>query len=658
KGTAKVLDFGLAKLLQTPDSQDGTRDLTASQGTVGTLPYMAPEQLQGEPVDPRTDLHAVGLILYEMATGRRAFQEELASRLIDAIVRRSPVSPRAIQERISPEFERIILKCLEKNPEDRYQSARELEVDLRRLVSPTSAPMTIPSVVRPKRSRRTQWYAVAGAVILAALALAFLLVSRTGSLWHRAEPSGAAAPAINSIAVLPLENLSRNPSQEYFADGMTDELITSLSQIGALRVIARSSVMRYKHSDVPVATIAKQLNVSAVVEGSVLSADGQVRITAQLIQPATDQNLWAQSYEGSLKDVIALQNSVARDIADQIRVRLEPAVKTRLAEGKAVNPQAFQAYLKGRYFWAMRNRKAATTSLQYFQESVRDDPAYAVGYAGLAETYSAMVSNVWIPPEVGLPAATAAARKALELDPQLAQAYTALGEIAKIEWHWQESDQDFQRALQLNPGYALARQWYSSLLAEIGRTAEAVVEARRAAALDPLSPISVANVGQTLYLARRYGDASEELQKVIAANPDFFAAYYLAGITKIQESDFAGGIADLEKADHLAPDDPQTLAALAYAYARAGQRAMAETALQRLKGGSGAAPVSPFLLAQPEAGLGEEDRAIRSLELAYQQHAVGLPLIRSSPMFDSLRSNPRFQALLAKLGLAGQSFTH
>ena len=337
KGAAKVLDFGLAKILAPSGSGDATRDLTETRGVMGTVPYMAPEQLQGEPVDPRTDIYALGLILYEMATGRHVYQETLGTRLVDAILHRAPVAPRAIQERISPEFERIILKCMEKNPEDRYQSAREVEVDLRRLVSPPSGTVTAP-IVPVRRSRKKLLWSIAGGLGLIALLTA--AASRMGPHWRELLSPAASRLAINSIAVLPLQNLSHDPNQEYFADGMTDELITTLSQIAGLRVIARSSVMRYKNTNEPVSDIAKQLHVAAVVEGTVLSAGGQVRITAQLIEPSSDQNLWAQSYDGNLKNVITLQNSVARDIADQIRMRLEPHVKARLSGGQPVDPQA------------------------------------------------------------------------------------------------------------------------------------------------------------------------------------------------------------------------------------------------------------------------------------------------------------------------------
>jgi serine/threonine protein kinase/tetratricopeptide (TPR) repeat protein len=650
KGGAKVLDFGLAKLLGPPGSLSATLDLTATSAAIGTPPYMAPEQLTGAPVDARTDIYALGLILYEMVTGRRAFREELATMLVDAILHRAPVSPRAIQDTISPEFERIVMKCLEKDPDDRYQSARELEVDLRRLVAPRSGSLTAPIPI-PRRSRNKLWYAVAGAA--GATALAALLFF----LWPRLSPRIAPDTAINSIAVLPLENLSHDPGQQYFADGMTDELITTLSQIGGLRVIARTSVMHYKDTSEPVARIAKELGVAAVVEGTVLSADGEVRITAQLIQPSTNENLWAQSYDGRLKDVIALQNQVARDIARQIRAKLQPDVQARLASNKTVNPQAFQAYLKGRYYRAILNPQAARTSLRYYQESVKEDPNYAEAYASLAEEYVTTANNGWMDQEEGLREGEVAAQEALARDPNQARAYLALSMIAGSKWDWAAAERDWQRVLALNPGYARAWEWHSYMLAETGRIDQAVKEAEHAADLDPLSPLVTFNTGQILYWARSYQQASAELQKIIAANPNFFVADYYAGCIDLQEGKLADGIRKLERANSLAPGEPTTLATLVFAYAHAGERPKAESAFEELRRGPGGVPASPYLLALAELGLSEKDKAIASLELAYQQRDIKLPLMLPEPLFDSLRSDPRFQAILAKMGLPVRTST-
>jgi serine/threonine-protein kinase len=646
KGTAKVLDFGLAKLLAPSGDDEATRDLTQTRGTVGTLPYMAPEQLRGEAVDPRADIYSLGLILYELVTGHRAYPENQAALLVDSILRQAPVAPRAIEGRISAEFERIILKCIEKNPDDRYQSALELEVDLRRLISPSSSAVSA-AVVPRRRSRKKLWWAVGGATGL--VALLAIVLSLTERNWRTLLPA-ASRPRINSLAVLPLQNLSGDPKQEYFAEGMTDELITTLSQIHGLKVIARSSVMRYRGSDEPVSQIAERLHVAAVVEGSVLSANGQVRITAQLIQPSTDQNLWAQSYDGSLKNVIALQNNVARDIANQIRVRLRPQVKKRLAGGQPVDPQAFEAYLKGRFYWNQRDATSVKTGLGYFQQAVKDDPKYALGYVGLADSYLVLAGDQWIEPATALPKAAEAAHKALALDPDLAEAYTALANVDQLEWHWNQADRNYRRALALNPGYAVARQWYAYFLGEMGRTREALAEARRAATLDPLSPVIEANVGQLLYYSHRYKEAEAVVRKAIPFNPNFFPFYYISGTSLVMEKDYARGITDLKQAERLSSGDATVLAALCYAYAKAGQKNKAERVFAGLEQASRSSFVSPYSMAIAETGLGENKAAIRSLELGIARHDSQMPWLRSEPMFGSLRSDPRFQALVNRIG--------
>ncbi|HXT72435.1 MAG TPA: protein kinase, partial [Candidatus Angelobacter sp.] len=447
KDRAKVLDFGIAKLLRPAGDTDPTQSITAAHSGAGTLPYMSPEQLRGEAAGARSDIFSFGAVMYEMATCRRPCEETLPSRLIDAIVRERPVPPRLLNPKISSELERIIMKCLEKEPENRYQSAKELEVDLRRLQTPSAAPLTLAAAATPNPwlARRTK---VAGVAIAIVLVLALVL----GIRWwrERRAPLSSSTP-IQSLAVLPLENLSGDPQQEYFAQGMTEELTTQLAQISALRVISRTSVTSYKDSRLSLPEIGKQLHVDAIVEGSVMRSNDRVRITARLIQASDGRLLWTQEYDRKVEDVLGLQDEVARTIASEVKVTLTPDEQARLANARPVNPAAHEAYLEGS---ALNKGTPAQQWIakQSFEEAIRTDPNYAPAYAGLAEYYW---SNPQLDPSVAMPQARHYAQRALDLDPNLAQAHTTLGAIRfYADWDWAGAEQELRHALDLSPSDA------------------------------------------------------------------------------------------------------------------------------------------------------------------------------------------------------------
>lgn len=455
KGQAKVLDFGLAKLLRTPSATEATQSFAETESIAGTLPYMAPEQLRGESLDGRTDIYAMGCTFYEMAAGRRPFTEESAPRLTDEILHQTAVSPRALNSRISSQFETIILKCLEKDPGDRYQLARELSIDLRRLGTQSSAAAIAVAENKPSASHarrlRMAIGAFAGALFLAALLIALNLGGVRDRLLGK-----SGTQHIRSLAVLPLENLSHDTSQEYFADGMTEQLITDLAQISALKVISRTSVMQYKGVRKPLPQIAQELGVDAVVEGSVQRSGDRVRITAQLIDARADQHLWARSYERDLRDVLALQDEVAGAIATELKIELASQGQPRPAS-RPVDPQAFEAYLKGRYYSSKRTEKDVKESVGYFQQAIDKDPNYAPAYSGVADAYALLGYRGGLPSKEALSRGKAAALKALELDDSLAEAHASLAFIAEtLEWDWQSAEREYKRALELNPGYAIA----------------------------------------------------------------------------------------------------------------------------------------------------------------------------------------------------------
>ncbi len=650
KGQAKVLDFGLAKLVRpTVASATATTErFTETQGVAGTLPYMAPEQLRGEAVDGRTDIHALGAVLYEMATGRRPFEAKLATALAADIQTKAPRPPRELNRRVSGELERITLKCLEKEPENRYQHANEVAVDLRRLGTPGSA-AAVRSARRPATRRRRVW---AAGVALVAL-LAVLVGLNVGGLRKRLL-GGATPGQIQSIAVLPLENMMGDAEQDYFVEGMHEALITELSKIGALKVISRTSAMRYKDSDKSVPEIARELGVDAVIEGSVLRVGEQVRITAQLIEAATDRHLWADNFDRELRNILALHSEVAQAIAQEIKVAVTPEQETRLAEARPVNPEAYEAYLKGRYHWHKRGVGAGAEGLkeasQYFRQAIEKDPGYALAYAGLADVYVIQPTWGFAPPSERFPRARAAALKALELDESLAQAYASLG-FLKVQYDrdWKGAEEDFRRALELNPSYATAHHWYGLLLSMLGKHEGAIAELQSAERLDPFSPIISNNLGRVLYLARRYDRAVQQLQKTVEMHPDFSHGFIELAVPYALMGRHSEALAAGEKGSAL-PEVVPIYGYIGWIYARAGRKAEARRVLNRLQELSSQQYIDPGAIATIYFGLGQTEEALNWLEDAYEELGTFRILhINVDPVFDPLREDPRFQSLLRRM---------
>jgi eukaryotic-like serine/threonine-protein kinase len=654
RGQAKILDFGLAKQAHrnravAATTLDGTTKeedplLTSPGAAVGTVVYMSPEQVRGEDLDARSDLFSFGLVLYEMATGRRPFAEVEVSQLIGAILHRTPPPPSTVNPALSPELGRIISKCLEKAPESRYQSAKEFAIDLRRLEAGVPA-----GPQAPAKPARAGWAKMVGVGLgILALALVLLVVLNTGH-WRERLWGRVGTVRIESLAVLPLENLSRDPEQEYFADGMTEELTADLSKISALRVISRTSAMHYKRTTKTLPEIAQELNVDAVVEGSVRRSGDQVRITARLIYCPADRLLWAQSYARSLGDVLALESEVASAMADQIKIEVTPQERIRLAGARPVNLAAHEAYLKGRYFWNKRDRESVMTSLKYFQQAIDLDPTYPLAYTGLADSYLVIGSNFGRSPQEALPKAKAAARKALEIDGSLAEAHTSMILVNELDWDWEAAERESRRALDLNPSYATAHQWYSGLLTLMGRYEEAITEARRAAELDPLSPIIAMHAAQTYYYARRFTEARQGMLRILDTSPDYFLARYYLGAIDVREGRIQEGIEELRKTTTFASGEKD--ATLGYAYALSGRKPDALVMVNNLIRRSRKGDVSPFFVALAYVGLGNRDEAFQWLEEAYRQRAQELPWMRVQPLFDSLQSDRRFRDLLERMNL-------
>lgn len=490
------------------------------------------------------------------------------------------------------------------------------------------------------RRARKAWFIGAAALILAAV-----LIGPRVRGW-RDRISGR-TPAIDSVAVLPLENLSGDPDQEYFADGMTDELITDLGKIGALRVISRTSIMRYKGLRKPLDEIARELKINAVVEGTVSQEGNRVRITVQLIQVKPEKLLWAETYERDLRDVLALQESVAHNIVSQIRIKLTPQERAGLSKSQPIDPAVHAAYLKGIYSWNQRTKPALERSIGYFNEAVQKDPSYAPAYAGLANAYSSLGVYGQIAPREIFPKARAAALRALALDDTLAEAHTALGFYdSTYEWNQPGADREYRRAIELNPGYAVAHVWRGETLSVMGRNAEAVAELDRALELDPTSLTVSDQRGWVLYMARRYDDAIEQIRKTISLEPRFAHAHCWLGKAYLQKRMLPEGLAELQEAADLpGGDSPLYAPWVGYAFGLSGKRAEASKVIETMKAHDAGETGFAFGIAVIYGGLGQKDQSLVWLEKAYQQRDPSLPDIVHEPALDSLRSDARFQEL-------------
>jgi len=495
----------------------------------------------------------------------------------------------------------------------------------------------------PKRRR----WPMLGVTVSLALVLSLLILA----VWlFRSRP--LPPTGIRSIAVLPLDNFSGDPSQDYFADGMTDELITDLAQISALRVISRTSVMVYKGAHKPLPEIARELNVDAVVEGSVQRSGDQVRITAQLIQAPTDKHLWAASYEGNLRDTLALQNRVARAIAEQIRIEVTPQEQAALKSAKVINPDAYEEYLKGRYFWNKRTADGLKKALDHFNQAVAKEPNYAAAYSGLADTYALLGDWQYavMTAKEALPKAKAAAMKALELDDSLSEAHTSLAFcLDGFDWNFEAADREFRRAIELNPGYATAHHWYAWHLSLVGRNNEAIAEMRKAESQDPFSLIINADLAELLLLAHFPDDSIQQSRKTIEMDRGFAMAHNQLAQAYLAKHMFGEAIAELQKAIELSGGCPTCTANLARAYAASGRKAEALRLLNDLKKQSGERYPHTSEIATIYAALGDNDQAMTWVEKGYEERFNPGVLLR--PGFDPLRSDPRFQQLLRRIGL-------
>jgi serine/threonine protein kinase/tetratricopeptide (TPR) repeat protein len=658
-GRLKVLDFGLSRRLSSQNASEETTQFDKSwddqHSIIGTLAYMAPELLRGQDASAGSDIWALGVLLYEMATGRRPFKGASAFEL-SAIILREPPPP--IDPPLPPVLQSVVDKCLDKDPGQRYHSGGEVRAALEAAATasrseriPVAALAVHETQQRSERLQRRLWWSALTFISVVAV-LAFFLWRANQQSQRHAAPGPLALPgAINSVAVLPLENLSGDSSQDYFSDGMTDALITELSHIRKLRVISRTSVMQYKRTQKRLADIARDLNVDAVVEGTVVRSSGRVKISAKLIQTSMEQTLWADSYERDFTDVLALQSDVATAVARGIQVELSAPEVSWLASRRPVVPEAYEAFLRGRFEAEKRNPQGLVNSVDYFQQAIAKDSTYAAAYAGLADSFLNLSTYEIRSPAEVMPQAKAAAERALHIDPNLAEAHASL---AAIRFYHLESDgveSEFRRAIELDPGYATALHWYALSLAAQGRKDESLTEIRLAREIDPRSLIINANVGWCYYVAGDWDRAIEEEKNTLRLGPGFIVAHGYLGQAYLEKKMYDQAIDEFRQTVSLAPGSMSRKAELGAAYARAGKVRPANDILQEFQHVPHGKYVSSYDWAMLYAGMGKKQETISWLERAYEERNGRLANLAVHPQFAFLRGESRYEKILERMNV-------
>jgi serine/threonine protein kinase/Tfp pilus assembly protein PilF len=677
-GLVKVLDFGLAKMSvlrrATMDPEADTQLRNTAPGVVmGTAAYMSPEQARGETVDERTDIWSLGVVLYEMIAGCSPFVASTSNEIISAILSRETPAPLTRYSRLVPErLEEIVEKALTKNKDERYQTSKDLLIDLKRLQQTlqlkaaserSTSPDRIVSAVTDGQATvskaetsasRTPQASSAEYIVnqvrshkrVVLLSLALLLLIAAGMFiyaWRSRETAAPSRPEIKSLAVLPLENLSGDPSQEYFADGMTEALISNLSQIKALKVISRTSVMRYKGSRESLPIIAQALGVDAVIEGSVQRSGGRVRVTAKLVPATTDAAIWSRNYEREVSDILKLQSDVAQAIAAEVRVQLTPDEQNRLASARPIDPKAHEAYLLGRYHLAKLNESDLSRAVDYFKEAIRIEPDFAAAYAGLSRAWSER--GIWGGKsyiEVETPAREAA-RKALQIDPANSSAHTSMCMILiNYDFNYSAAEEQVRRAIEIDPGSAEAHVAYGWLLQVLGRYEEVLEQMEKAEQLDPASSQIQGDFGRMLYRARKYDEAEKHLKRSIELDPNNYGSYGRLGDVYIEMGRFGDAVAMFEKSRSIQPQGAHALR-LAVVYARMGNRQAALDALTTTSNRS------TWELARLYTALGDLDKAFTILNESIDKRDVLLTNVKEDPGFERLHSDPRWKLMLRRL---------
>jgi serine/threonine protein kinase/tetratricopeptide (TPR) repeat protein len=649
RGQAKVLDFGLAKLVRKGIADAGTEsggEATDSASIVGiisgTPAYMSPEQVRGDNLDGRTDIYSLGLLLYEMATGRQGFIGSTGGAIIEAVLTRPPISAQTINPAIPPRLEEIINRALHKNREQRYQHAADLRADLQAVErGPDSARRTgeVPTESHPGGSAA---YLDKTGEQRAPNATGQMNANRTERV----------SKIIDSIAVLPFENAGRDAEHEYLGDGIAGSLIHILATVPKLRVMAQSTVFRYKGRGIDPQAVGRELNVRAVLTGRIMQSGGALRIGTELVDVATGTQLWGGQYNRKPGDIFAIQDEISNEISEKLRLKLTRAEKKRLTKRQTADAEAYRLYLKGRHHWNKWTEDGFYKAIEYFQEAVEKDPGYALAFTGLADSYVLLGWNSYLPPKDAYPKAKRAAMGALRLDPDLGEAHTSEAAVLWLyDWRWPEAEIEFKRSLALSPSHPTASHWYAEYLMTMGRQTEAIERMKASQELDPLSLIISVAIGWACYMGRRYNEGIEQLRRTVELDPNYPVTYWILGLLLRKMSRYEEAIAEGEKGVKLTGGSPLMKAALAQTLATAGKRKEAIRILDELTELRKHKYVASYFLAGIHAGLGEEDRTMEYLEKSHEEHSHWLMYLHLDPSMDGLRPKPRFQDLLRRVGL-------
>ena len=655
RGHAKILDFGLAKNMVSENlaqqiaahptqslSYVAEEHLTSPGIALGTVAYMSPEQVRAKKLDGRTDLFSFGIVLYEMVTGKLPFQGGSPGLITEAILKRNPVPPIRLNPDIPLALQEVIRRALEKDSNLRFQHAADMRVELQRLKRDTdsgrraaeedtdSNPIPTTGNLSSTSTRRTRASSV-----------------QTGGLRPQ-----RVSKIIDSLAVLPFENASGDPEHEYLSDGITGSLINILATLPKLRVMAQSTVFRYKGREIDPQVIGRELNVRAVLTGRMMQSRGSLRIGAELVDVATGTQLWGAQYNRQPGDIFVVQDDISNEISEKLRLQLTRAEKKRLVRRHTENAEAYRLYLKGRHHWNRWTEEGFHKAIEYFQQAIDKDSSYALAYTGLADSYVLLGWNSYLPPKEAFPKGKAAAMTALQLDPDLAEAHTPLAALLWLyDWQWEEAQTEFKRSLELGPNYATANHWYAEYVMTMGRHGESMARMKNGQELDPLSLIINVAVGWGLYHARRYDEAIEQLRRTVELDPNYPVTYWILGLLLRKTGCYEPAIAEGEKGVKLSGGSPLMRAALAHTFGTAGRRKEALQILDDLTTLAKQKYVAPYFFAGIHIGLGENDRAIDYLEKSYEEHSHWLIYLHIDPSMDGLRDNPRFQHLLQRVGL-------